>query len=85
MNLEMILRYDLSHEKAMVLETVSGTLGFLVRCAGNDGLGAINIRVDAMNLTKILFTIGQSVLVYFIVLGFFTVGKWFYEDIKNGY
>ena len=36
-----------------------------------------------MNLTKILFTVGQSVIVYFIVWGFLTVGYWFYEDFKN--
>lgn len=37
-----------------------------------------------MNLTRILFTVGQSVIVYFIVWGFCTVGYWFYEDIKEG-
>lgn len=36
-----------------------------------------------MNLAKIIFTICQSVIIYFIVLGFLTVGYWVYEDIKN--
>ena len=37
-----------------------------------------------MNLTKIIFTVCQSVIIYFIVWGFLTVGYWFYEDIQNG-
>ncbi len=36
-----------------------------------------------MNFTRIIFTVGQSVIIYFIVLGFLTVGYWVYEDIKN--
>ena len=37
-----------------------------------------------MNLTKILFTIGQSVIIYFIILGAFMVGYWFYENVNSG-
>ena len=38
-----------------------------------------------MNVLRVFFTVGQSVIVYFIVLGFLTVGYWVYEDVKNDF